>query len=131
MIRFPRIWEMKTIRHDDTEAWARQASALGWKTRASIAGYNGPSALVFHGGPLSYRGFANGDPRYTLALLESGCELFDKERDVVILVRGMPTPERAGQLLDKYGVPTREAVSAEMPEALMAPEDETPRKGPW
>ncbi len=74
---------------------------------------------------------APGDPpRYSIAAWPSAVEepagpggkiafdLYDAERGVSARVRRVPTPERAAELLARYGAPANEAGSA--------PEQETP-----
>ena len=61
-------------------------------------------------------------PRYSIAAWPSGAgpsgrrglvlDLYDGDRGVAARVRRVPTPERAAELLARYGVPDREARDA-------------------
>ena len=46
-------------------------------------------------------------------------ELYDAKREVTVGVRRVPTPERAAELLGRYGVPESEV---EFPQAILVPE---------
>jgi hypothetical protein len=69
-------------------------------------------------------------PRYSIAARGSGAglyeeqgpifDLYDAERDVTVGVRWVPTPQRAAELLGRYGVPESELRDA--PEPVMVPE---------
>ena len=77
---------------------------------------------------------APGDPpsRYSIAAWPSGAgpsgrrglvlDLYDADRGVAARVRRVPTPERAAELLARYGVPANEAGGAPEQEAPMVPE---------
>jgi hypothetical protein len=77
---------------------------------------------------------APGDPpRYSIAAWPSSVELpegrggtvldlYDAERGVSARVRRVPTPERAAELLARYGAPANEAGSAPEQETPMVPE---------
>lgn len=47
-------------------------------------------------------------------------DLYDAERDVTVIVRWVPTPERAAKLLERYGVPESEVWDT--PELVILPE---------
>jgi hypothetical protein len=49
-------------------------------------------------------------------------DLYDAEWGVAVRVRRVPTPERAAELLARYGVPDNEAGGAPEQEAPMVPE---------
>ena len=69
-------------------------------------------------------------PRYSIAASASGAgprggrgpvfDLYDAERGVAVGVRRVPTPERAAELLGRYGVPESEV--RDSPGPVMAPE---------
>ena len=68
--------------------------------------------------------------RYSIATRLSGAgvyggqgpvfDLYDAERAVTVSVRWVPTPERAAELLRRYGVPESEA--RDTPEPVIVPE---------
>jgi hypothetical protein len=68
--------------------------------------------------------------RYSIAARVSGTklyggqgpifDLYDAERGVTVGVRWVPTPERAAELLRRYGVP--ESESRDTPEPVIVPE---------
>lgn len=112
--------EVQVVEQDKMEDSLREARTSGWKPVAGTAVGDSSSIVVFHGG------FSCGLPRYTLTLLERGYELFDKERDVLALMRRLPTPEQAARLLNEHGVATSEALDLEMPDMLFVPEEDEP-----
>ena len=69
-------------------------------------------------------------PRYSIAARVSGAglyrgqgpvfDLYDAERGVTVGVRWVPTPERAAELLERYGVPESEV--RDSPEPVIVPE---------
>jgi hypothetical protein len=69
-------------------------------------------------------------PRYSIATRVSGAgiyggqeplfDLYDAERGVTVGVRWVPTPERAAELLERYGVPESEVRAT--PEPVIVPE---------
>jgi hypothetical protein len=69
-------------------------------------------------------------PRYSIATRVSGAglyggqgpvfDLYDAERGVTVGVRWVPTPERAAELLELYGVP--ESAVRDTPEPVIVPE---------
>ena len=71
-------------------------------------------------------------PRYSIAAWPLGAgpsgrrglvlDLYDADRGVAARVRRVPTPERAAELLARYGVPANEAGGAPEQEAPMVPE---------
>src|SRR3712207_1457448 len=68
--------------------------------------------------------------RYSIATRVSGAglyrrqgpvfDLYDAERGVTVGVRGVPTPERAAELLGRYSVPESEV--RDIPEPVIVPE---------
>ena len=85
--------------------------------------------------PESHRGESStpwlGSPaRYSIATRVSGAglyggqgpvfDLYDAERGVTVGVRWVPTPERAAELLELYGVP--ESAVRDTPEPVIVPE---------
>jgi hypothetical protein len=68
--------------------------------------------------------------RYSIAARVSGAgvyggqgpifDLYDAERGVTVWVRWVPTPERAEELLERYGVPESEVQDS--PEPVIVPE---------
>ena len=49
-------------------------------------------------------------------------ELFDEEQDTVAYVLGISTPERAAELLERYGIPSRHPIRGSEPDSGQAPE---------
>ena len=99
----------------DAEA-AREFAERGWQIRYrggnSVCSTPSDMDLVVADAP--------GDPpRYSIAAWPSGAgpsgrrgsilDLYDAERRVAVRVRRVPTPERAAELLARYGAPEHEA----------------------
>ncbi len=108
---------------------ARGFVEKGWQIR-----YRGGNALCSTPSDLDLVvADAPGDPpRYSIAAWSSGAgpsgrrdlvlDLYDADRGVAARVRRVPTPERAAELLARYGVPANEAGGAPEHEAPMVPE---------
>lgn len=118
--------KVQAVEQDKIKDRLHEARTSGWKLVDGTAVGDSSSIAVLHGGPSSHGGFSYGLPRYTLTLLEHGYELFDKERDVLALLRRLPTPEQAARLLNEHGVATSEALDLEIPDMLLVPEEDEP-----
>ena len=119
---------------------AREFVEKGWQIR-----YRGGNAVCSTPSDLDLIvADAPGDPpsRYSIAAWPSSAEppdgtggtfvldLYDAERGVAVRVRRVPTPERAAELLARYGVPGNEARDAPLaPEAAEGPVRSRPGAG--
>ena len=109
---------------DSTEERSRQALALGWIAPHSSTRWKISPPILFVGGLVDQAYSVNGGSRYTLTLLEEAYELFDREQNTLVMVRNIPTIQRAAELLDRYGLPVRKTIQAQIVDALMVPEHE-------
>ena len=100
---------------------ARRFAEKGWQIR-----YRGGNAVCSTPSDLDLivADVPGDPPRYSIATWPSSAEppegpggtfvfdLYDAEREASVRVRRIPTPERAAELLERYGVPDSEARDA-------------------